>query len=80
MKFGRALGNAFLLIFIVGIIFYDSISKHRPSSDEEYDFDTLIVYFVGAQGTAFVNVTSVIMTGIFSVSLVFPVEREVYAK
>lgn len=33
-----------------------------------------------AQGTFFVSITSVIMTGIFSVALVFPIEREVYTK
>ena len=44
------------------------------------EISELIRYFISAQGICFVVVTSVIMNGIFSVSLVFPTEREIYAK
>ena len=81
MKFGRAVGNAVITIIIIGLIFYTGISDGRPDPKTVYpDIRSLIRYFIFAQGICFVNVTSVIMNGIFSVSLVFPTEREVFAK
>ena len=81
MKFGRAIANAILMIVLIGLIFYQSINEDYPSTSIVYPSrGDLIIYFIKAQGVCFVNVTSVIMTGIFSVSLVFPTEREVYAK
>ena len=72
MKLGRAIGNSVLMIVILGVIFLNSISDDRPQPDQTYTFYQLISYFLGTQGTTFVSITSVIMTGIFSVALVFP--------
>ena len=81
MKFGRAIANAILMVVLIGLIFYQSIGEDYPDPATLYPTKyALIGYFIKAQGVCFVNVTSVIMTGIFSVSLVFPTEREVYAK
>lgn len=77
---GRAIGNAVLTLVIVGLIFIHAISDDRPNVDNIYNPFDLIIYFIKAQGTAFVGVTNVIMTGIFSVALLFPVEREVFSK
>lgn len=73
MKLGRSIGNSFLMIIILGVIFIQSISDHHPNKDNVYEKFSLIYDFIVAQGTSFVTVTSVIMTGIFSVALVFPV-------
>lgn len=80
MKFGRAVGNAILMIILLGLIFINAIKDNRPSPNQPEQFDDLIKYFIGAQGVSFIAITSTIMTGIFSVALVFPVEREVFAK
>jgi|688.fasta_scaffold335887_1 hypothetical protein len=76
MKMGRGIGNSILMIIIIGLIFLHSISDNHPLMDgTKYAFEQLNGYFLGAQGTSFIIVTSVIMTGIFSVTLVFPTER-----
>lgn len=80
MKLGRSIGNSILMIIILGVIFLQTISDHHPNIDDVYLKFNLIYDFIIAQGTSFVTVTSVIMTGIFSVALVFPVERQVYSK
>lgn len=72
MKMGRAVGNSILMIIILGVIFLNSVSKDRPVDGEVYPIRQLIDYFMYAQGSFFVSITSVIMTGIFSVALVFP--------
>lgn len=73
MKLGRSVGNSFLMIIILGVIFLQTISDHHPNLEDVYQKFSLVYDFIIAQGTSFVTVTSVIMTGIFSVALVFPV-------
>lgn len=72
MKLGRSIGNAILMMVLLGIIFIHAISDDRPVPDTAYPMNQLIFYFIKAQGTFFVTLTSTIMNGIFSVALVFP--------
>ena len=80
MKFWRAIGNALITIIIVGLINYSGISDNRPDVSHTYQQNELLFYFISAQGVCFVVITNVLMNGIFSVSLVFPKERQVFAK
>ena len=80
MKVGRGLAISVLMTAIVGIIFYQSVSDGRPHADGVYLRQYLFEYFGYAQGVSFICVTSIIMTGLNSVILVFPTEREVFSK
>lgn len=72
MKLGRSIGNAILMIILLGIIFIHAISDDRLEPNKAYPMPQIIYYFIKAQGTFFVTLTSTIMNGIFSVALVFP--------
>lgn len=73
MKFYRSIGNALLSIIIVGLIFYNGVMEDRPDVSQTYESSLpILFYFIKVQGICFVNIVNVIMTGIFSVSLVFP--------
>lgn len=72
MKLGRNFGNSILMIVLLGLIFIHSISDDRLVPDTAYPTPQLIYYFIKAQGTFFITLTSTIMNGIFSVALVFP--------
>lgn len=83
MRLGRSIGNSILTIIILGLIFLHAISDNKPlpiETGNSYSYIDLLFYFIYSQGLCFNNTTSILMTGIFSVALVFPVEREVFTK
>jgi hypothetical protein len=69
------------MIILIGLVFLNRISDDRPTADSQYYSPLeLIPYFVGSQGTMFVSICVPILSGIFSVALVFPEEREMFYK
>ena len=83
MRLTRSIGNSILTIIIVGLIFLHGISDDKPlpiKTGNSYPYFELMIYFIYSQGLCFINTTSILMSGIFSVALVFPVEREVFTK
>jgi hypothetical protein len=76
MKFFGMIGNALIMFIILGIFFLDSIpsiddiASVASSSTSIAGFQkAMSLEFIKAQGTSFVNCTSNIMCGIFSVAL-----------
>ena len=80
MKLVRGVMISMMMTIIIGLIFIKVVSDNRPNSSSIYEPIDLIKYFVDAQGVSFICVTSMIMNGLNSVILVFPTEREVFAK
>jgi len=79
MKFYGMIGNALILVIILGLFFINSIMSIEEittlagaSTSIENFFLNMNMSFIQAQGTSFVNCTSNIMVGIFSVALSFP--------
>lgn len=69
------------MVFIVGLIFRNRIAEDRPQVDHIYQsYFQLTYYFIQAQGSMFICAACAILSGIFSVALVFPSEREIYFK
>ncbi len=76
MKFARVMVTNIFMFLICGLVFRNQISENRPEPNEIYpSYFLLNFYFIQAQGTLFVNATCAILSGIFSVALIFPVER-----
>jgi hypothetical protein len=76
MKFFGMIGNVLIMLIIVGVFFINSvpsiedIAAAGTGSQSSIDFlKTISVEFIRAQGASFVNCTSNIMRGIFSVAL-----------
>jgi hypothetical protein len=76
MIFFGMIGNALIMLIIIGIFFINSVPSIEDiaaagvGSQSSVDFLKIIsVEFIRAQGASFVNCTSNIMCGIFSVAL-----------
>jgi hypothetical protein len=76
MKFFGMIGNTLIMLIIVGVFFLDSVPSPQDiavacaASTSSLDFYKVVsIQFMRAQGTSFVNCTSNIMCGIFSVAL-----------
>ena len=75
MKFYGMIGNSLITVIISGLFFLNTIPSTEDilaigaTSDPEHFTLNLSLEFIQAQGTSFVNITSVIMVGIFSVAL-----------
>jgi hypothetical protein len=75
MKFYGMIGNALIMVIIVGVFFLntipsiDDMNDAAASSDASNFYLNLGIQFIKTQGSSFVNITSVIMVGIFSVAL-----------
>lgn len=76
MKFFGMIGNALIMFVILGVFFIDSIPSIEDIASIASSTTSTVAFqkamnleFIKAQGTSFVNCTSNIMCGIFSVAL-----------
>jgi hypothetical protein len=75
MKFYGMLGNAVVMVIIIGVFFlntipsFDDLNAIAVNSDASNFILNLSIPIIQAQGTSFINITAVIMTAIGSVSL-----------
>lgn len=76
MNMIRMLMSNILMVFVIGLVFLNRIAEDRPHINQPYSDElSLWFYFMHAQGTMFITACAPILSGIFSVALVFPGER-----
>ena len=76
MNMVRMLITNILMVFVIGLVFLNRVAEDRPNVNVPYsDVFSLWFYFMYAQGAMFITACAPILSGIFSVALVFPGER-----